>query len=242
VYARRAPQRQHGVTRRTPVYVVCSPRARVGKTLTSRLLVDFFRNESRPFAAFDLNRNEPSLTDYLPDDAIPADISDTRGQMALFDRLIVDDGIAKIVDVGSDAFDAFFALIQQIGFAIDARRRFVQPIILFAMNADRSSTRAFARLQRRFTDIPVIPIHNEAMIAGYRIDETRPAAQPLCIPLLPPVLKAAVEKPTFSFVNFSSKRAELPSLHQAWLKQVFIGFRELELRLLLHELSLQFRG
>jgi hypothetical protein len=157
----------------------------------------------------------------------------------LFDRLIVDDGIAKVVDVGADAFEAFFAVMHQIGFAAEARRRSVQPVVLFAMDIDRSSTRAFDWLQRRFPAIALVPIHNEAPMGGYRTGDKR-VAQPLRIPLLPPVLKAVIEKPTFSFVDYGGGSVETPTLHHAWLKQVFIEFRELELRLLLKELSLQF--
>ena len=38
----------------TPLYVVCSPRRCVGKTLISRLLVEFYVVKDRPVVAFDL--------------------------------------------------------------------------------------------------------------------------------------------------------------------------------------------
>jgi hypothetical protein len=242
VYALKETPRTQGAIRRTPLYVVCSPRARVGKTLIARLLVDFFRLESRPVAAFDLNSNEPRLADYLPDCATVANVGETRGQMALFDALIVNDGIAKVVDVGYGAFESFFALIQEIGFPAEARRRYIQPVILFVMDADRSSARAFADLQRRFPDLPLIALHNEGMMSAYRIGEKRPAAAPLRIPPLPPVLKSVIDKPNFSFMGFRGKSAETPSLLHAWLRQVFLQFRELELRLLLKELSSRMRA
>ena len=51
---------------RTPVYIVCSPRPRVGKTLVARLLTEYLDLENRYTTAFDINLNEPSLLDYLP--------------------------------------------------------------------------------------------------------------------------------------------------------------------------------
>ena len=52
--------------RRTPIFIVCSPRPRVGKTLLARALAEFFRADERPVAAFDVNPDEFSLVDYLP--------------------------------------------------------------------------------------------------------------------------------------------------------------------------------
>ena len=50
----------------TPLYVVCSPCRRVGKTLVSRLLAEFYVVNDRPVAAFDLADEGPQLIDYLP--------------------------------------------------------------------------------------------------------------------------------------------------------------------------------
>jgi hypothetical protein len=229
------PTQRSQAARRTPIYVVCSPRARVGKTLVARLLIDFCRIESRPVAGCDLNRNEPSLADYFPGGVIKADIGKTTDQMALFDGLVVNDGIGKVVDVGSDAFETFFDVVQQIGFAAEARRRSVQPLILFIADVDRSSADAFSGLQRRLPDLPLIAVRNEAVIGAYRVGATGQ----LRIPVLPPVLKAVIEKPSFSFAH---EPVGTPSLLAGWLEQIFVQFREFELRLLLKELSQQMRA
>src|SRR5215469_14078161 len=81
-----------GVTGRTPVFLICSPRPRVGKTLIARLLTEFFLFDGRSAAAFDTSPNDTSLSHYLPEWTIPATISDIKSQMALFDRLIINDG------------------------------------------------------------------------------------------------------------------------------------------------------
>ena len=51
--------------------------------------------------------------------------------MALFDRLMLNDGTPKVVDVGSASFDRFFRVVQEIGFLKGAERRSIDPIILF---------------------------------------------------------------------------------------------------------------
>ena len=46
---------------RTPVFIICSPRPLVGKTLTARLLCEFLLLKHSTVAAFDINLKEPSL-------------------------------------------------------------------------------------------------------------------------------------------------------------------------------------
>ena len=63
----------------TPLYVVCSPCRRVGKSLISRLLTEFYVVSDRPVAAFDLADEGPQLADFLPNITTVVDIADTRG-------------------------------------------------------------------------------------------------------------------------------------------------------------------
>ena len=89
----------------TPVYIVCSPRPMVGKTLVARLLSEFLLLKDGVVSAFDINLKEPSLLEYLPRVTETADVGDTYGKMQLMDRLIVNDGVAKVIDLGFHAFD-----------------------------------------------------------------------------------------------------------------------------------------
>ncbi|MFN5718073.1 MAG: hypothetical protein ACK463_26605, partial [Bradyrhizobium sp.] len=82
----------------TPVYIICSPRPQVGKTLIARLLAEFLLLKNGDVLCYDINLKEPSLLDYLPRITETADVIDTYGKMQLMDRVIVNDGIAKVVD------------------------------------------------------------------------------------------------------------------------------------------------
>jgi hypothetical protein len=46
---------------RTPVYIICSPRPLVGKTLIARLLCEFLLLKNGTLSAFDINLKEPSF-------------------------------------------------------------------------------------------------------------------------------------------------------------------------------------
>src|SRR6185437_13915165 len=132
--------------RRTPVYIICSPRPLVGKTLIARLLTEFLLLKNGEVAAFDINLKEPSLLEFLPGVTETAEVDNTFGKMALMDRLIVNDTVAKVIDLGFHAFDEFFTMCEEIGFMKEAARRGVAPIVLFVADTDRVSARSYPML------------------------------------------------------------------------------------------------
>src|SRR4051812_24205185 len=151
------------------ITIVTSPRPRVGKTLVARLLADFHMHNGRAVAAFDINAGDNALTQFMPDHAAPAEVADIHGQMALFDRLVNDDGSYKIVDLGGAAFKSFFTVARQIDFASELRRRGLAAVVLFVVTPDATSVEAYAALRRDLPQAAIIPVHNEILgVAQYR--------------------------------------------------------------------------
>jgi hypothetical protein len=216
--------------RRTPVYIICSPRPLVGKTLIARLLTEFLLLQRGSVAAFDLNLKEPSLLDYLPDVTETAQVDDTLGKMALMDRLIVNDGVGKVIDLGFHAFDEFFRMNQEIGFLKEAARRGVAPLILFVADSDRASRQGYEMLQTMIPQRLLITIDNEHILRG-----ELPAAlgRGIVLPIaaLPSFLKTYVDRLGFSFTNYlRSEKDSSTELHQ-WIRANYSHFRALELSL-----------
>src|SRR6201996_6563385 len=152
--------------RQTPVYIVCSPRPLVGKTLVARLLSEFLLLKNGTLTAVDVNLKEPSLVEYLPNITETAEVDDTFGKMALMDRLIINDGVAKVIDLGFHAFDEFFEMTEEIGFVKEAVRRGVAPVVLFVGDTDRVSARSFPVLQRQIPPGALVTIDNEFVVRG----------------------------------------------------------------------------
>src|SRR5271155_440678 len=150
----------------TAVYIICSPRPLVGKTLTARLLSEFLLLKHGAVAAFDINLKEPSLLEYLPEITETAEVDDTVGKMALMDRLIVNDGIAKVIDLGFHAFDEFFKMSEEIGFLKEAARRNVAPIVLFMADIDRNSARGHEMLRRQIPPDRLVVVDDEYVVRG----------------------------------------------------------------------------
>jgi hypothetical protein len=234
---------------RNSVTIVASPRQRVGKTLLARLLTDFHVHEGRSVAAFDLNSGEGTLAQFLPERTIASAIGDVQGQMALFDRLVAGDETTKIVDLGHEAFEPFFALADQIGFAEEARRRGIAPAILFVITPDRTSVDAYRSLRSRFPQATLAPVHNEMFGRAQHRDKfptSGSGATQVRFPVLAPGLRKYIDKPPFSFSDSHLANAkDVPvNVHlelQRWLRKIYTEFRELDLRILLADLQSSIR-
>jgi hypothetical protein len=216
----------------TPIYIICSPRPLVGKTLLARLLSEFLLLKNGTVTAFDINLKEPSLLEYLPKITETAEVDNTFGKMALMDRLIVNDGIAKVIDLGFHAFDEFFTMSEEIGFMKEAARRGVAPIVLFVADTDRVSARGYPMLQEQIPANALVTIDNEHVVRG----ELPPAmgqGRTLRVAALPPFLKTYIDRLNFSFTGYlRHEKDSSTELHQ-WIRKNYSSFRDLELRLLL---------
>jgi hypothetical protein len=234
---------------RNSVTVIASPRSRVGKTLLARLLVDFHAQSGRAVAGFDLNSGGGTLAQFLPQVTAVSSIGGIAGQMALFDRLVTEDGAAKVVDLGHESFAGFFALAERIGFAEEAVQRAIAPAILFVMAPDATSVEAYEDLRRRFPQMLLTPVHNEVFGGIQHRDKYALAGSGVGVmrlPALAPGLRKYVETPPFSFTESPAAAGavlprEVEGELQRWVHRVFREFRELDLHLLLTDLQSSIR-
>jgi len=216
----------------TPVYIICSPRPLVGKTLIARLLSEFLLLKNGTVISFDINLKEPSLLEYLPRTTETADVIDTFGKMQLMDRLIVNDAVAKVIDLGYHAFDEFFKMTGEIGFMKEAARRGVAPVVLFVADTDRSSVNGYGMLQQQIPQNALIAVDNEHVVRG-ELPATMERGRVLRISALPVFLKTYIDRLTFSFTGYLRQEKDSSTeLHQ-WIRRNYTSFRELELSLLL---------
>jgi hypothetical protein len=235
---------------RKSVTIVASPRQRVGKTLLTRLLIDFHLQENRSVTGFDLNAGENTLADFLPGHTVRSAIGEIKGQMALFDRLIADDDTTKVVDLGHETFEAFFKLAHQIDFAAEARKRLIAPAILFVLTPDRVSVEAYRSLRSRFPQAMLAPVHNEMLGNAQHRDKydlVGSGETVVHFPTLAPVFRKHVDKPPFSFADSNLAAAfdvpfDVNIELQRWLRKVYLEFRELDLRILLADLQSSIRS
>lgn len=226
-----------------PIYIVCSPNRQVGKTMLARLLTEHYTADARPVAAFDLADEGPGLADFLPRHATISNIGDVRGQMRFFDGLLERSDVPQIIDLSHREFANFFTIVDKIGLFEEARRRFIEPLILFLIDPSPISVKTYGLLRRRFAGISLLPVRNLTVAKGLPYGASFPHASRLVVSLeisvLGPAARTIVEREKFSFVNLSTQvsprsdmsartRAEL----DAWFRRARFQFREIELSLI----------
>jgi hypothetical protein len=224
----------------TPLYIVASPRPRVGKTLLARLLIEFFSASKRPVVGYDINPQEPTLASHFPRLVFTADITDTPGQMALFDQLIADQPSPAVIDLGYAPFDQFFTVMGEIGFVAEAQRRSIEPIVLFVADRAPATVRAYAGLRDRLPATTFVPVHNEAVSVTFEQADYPPSraeCRMLRLTRLSPIVRGVVDRPNFSFGAYLGDRASGPTEINSWVSAVFNEFRDLELRLMMSRLT-----
>jgi len=231
--------------RSAPLYVICSPQRCVGKTLLARLLAEYHLIDDRSVAGFDLADEGPQLADYLPRCTTVADISDAPGQMALFDRIVADRQATKIIDLSHRAFKDFFTIAEKIGLFAEARRQGIEPLILFMIDPGAKSAKAYTILRRWFAEASLLPVRNQLVAKGIPYCAAFPnesaVSVSLEIPLLGASLKTLVDRQSFSFAQFwrttpVSLPVRLDDELRAWIKRVFLQFREIELWLMCEDI------
>ena len=232
------------MTQPAPLYIVTSPRPRMGKTLLARLLMEFFRYSRRPVVGFDLNPRDPALAGRFPKLVWPVDITDTLGQVKLFDQLIAETTSTKVVDLGYGPFEQFFAVMREIGFVQEARRRGIDPIVFFVTDQTMATVRSYGELQRRLA-ATLVPVHNESVSLMFSKEDfplTRPECGVIRIPRLSAIVRGVVDRPNFSFNAYMARQPGGPTEVHKWIAELYAEFRDFELRLLMGKLSAALGG
>jgi len=230
-----------------PIYVVCSPSRQVGKTMLARLLTEHYLADGRPVAAFDLADEGPGLADYLPHKVTIPNIRETRGQMKFFDGLIETPDVPKVIDLSHREFANFFTIVDKIGLFEEARRRAIEPLILFLIDPNPISAKAYDLLRRRLVGTSLLPVRNLMVAKGLPYGAAFPHASPLVVsldlPVLGPAARALVEREKFSFLdlgNQATSRSDIPARQRAeldaWFRRARFQFREIELSLICEQI------
>jgi hypothetical protein len=219
----------------TPLYLIASQHPRVGKTLLARLLIEYLKLTGRSVVGYDLDPREPTFAAYFPNLAWTVDIAETRGQVALFDRLIADNWRTTVIDLGYGLSDRFFGVMAEIGFEQEARRRLIEPIVLFITDSAPVTARGYGELRVRLRQTTFVPVHNEAtsfMFIPQDFPPTRPECGLIRIPRLSPIVRGVIDRPGFSFGAYMANQPGGPTEVHTWIANIFTQFRELEMALL----------
>lgn len=226
--------------RRTFVFIACSPHPRTGVSTTARLLTDFYLARQSQVEGFDTDPHEPRYAEWFPDRARVIDATDIRGQISLFDRLLVHDEIPKIIDVWHRSYERFFATTREIGFVEEARRHGVEPVLLFHVDPTEATLARALALSAAWSDVTMVAVHNQGAspfgVRAHEIVARYPATRKFVIAPLDAPVARALEQPDFSLSRFllappSDMSIVVRAALKAWIAPIFTQFQSFELRL-----------
>lgn len=226
--------------RRTLVYFVCSPHSRTGVTTAARLLTDYYLTRGITVEGFDTDSREPRYAEWFPGLAQVIDLNDVKGQITLFDRLLLTDETPKIVDVWSRSYDRLFSTIAEIEFFEEARQVGVQPVILYQVDDTESSANSALTLATTWPDIWMTVIQNEGAaplgLDAHDILSLYPARGKFVIPALEGPIAKALDDPYLSLTEFLQAPPQGMSIVvraalKGWLLPIFTQLQSFELRL-----------
>jgi hypothetical protein len=227
----------------TLVFIVCSPIGRAGKTLTARLLGDYFLLSGRTFVGFDTDAHEPSFAARFPQEVVVSDLNTIQGQMALIDPLLVADGVPKIVDLWHRSLEGFFTLLDKTEFIAEARKLSIEPVLFYVADGSPRSIETAGWLSSRYPDLQIVIVINgggAADLEGREELGRYPVGRSFKIAALDPVLRQTIEEPGFSLSRFMlMPPANMSIVVRAglreWLWRIFSQFKSFELRMTLAE-------
>jgi hypothetical protein len=224
----------------TSIVIICSPHAKTGVSTMTRLLCDYMTYEERAFALFDTDPHSRALGGWFPASCTIADLSTTRGQIALFDELVRPGDVMRIVEVSSQIYSRFFSQARDIGLFDEATKNGLDAVVLFVSNGAEVAVHAAGALQAAFRELDVIPVVNQGPVRlGKDIHDhvdAFEARQSFLVPHLQGSAREAIENPRFSLSGFlaTDPPADMSLVVRAdlrtWLKRVFTQFHAYEVR------------
>jgi hypothetical protein len=134
--------------------------------------------------------------------------------------------------------------MREIGFVPEARRRAIEPIVLFVADPSAATMQSYADLKRRLA-ATFVPVYNESVSLLFTKEDfppTRPEYGVIRITRLSPLVRGVIDRPNFSFNAYMAKQSGGPTEVHQWIGNAYTEFRDFELRLLMGRLGSSFGG
>ncbi len=154
-------------------YIICSDRARCGKTLLARVFAAklALRRENNPLV-FDTDLSGNGIINYLADKTRLIDLSKVADQVALFDTMIeanenqsASGALDFVVDVASSELARFFTLFNDIGFERGACEAGLDVRIYYVVSWTQRSLQTCDEIASMLTESQFFAVRNMAITA-----------------------------------------------------------------------------
>jgi len=143
------------------VYIVCSDANRNGKTLLSRLLIDYLLLDNKDPFAIDTDAPEGPLRQLFPGRTLLADFARTEGQIKVFDTILASPGRDYVIDLPVRHMLPFFKAMKDIDFLKELKERGFRIMVFYVVDRTLASLRQ-AHETREIPGIDLfVPVRND---------------------------------------------------------------------------------
>jgi hypothetical protein len=229
------------------IHLICSDRARNGKTLLSRIIADDLTLVGREPMVFDAEYPSGGIRAYLPDRTRLVDLSKIGGRMALVDTILGTPPRDYVIDLPCRLLIETFELFDQIDFVGEARSAGFSLIVMFIVDRPFSSLRSARRVYNSGQLDRYVPVRNLAV--GHVSDFAQVANLygeisqdgEIVLPVLERDLLEFIEQRGFSFSAFlmnhyDATPPDLRACLRHYLNEVFAQIRDIHGRIEVHGL------
>lgn len=194
------------------VIIVGADKGGVGKTMLSRCLLDYFASNSIDARAFDTECPKGNLKTFFPGKTEIVDLTDSDGQMAVFDTL---GAPITVIDIRAGLLSPTLKTLADIGFLDPAKCKIT---VLHILGSSQTSIGEVKTIMESIATSRYVAVAN-------RINDTKfefPAGS-LDIPKLDERACEAVDGSSMAFNAFINSGASgvLKGKVAHWLKQVY---------------------
>lgn len=189
--------------------IVASPRARTGKTLLARLIVEYLLLNGISNVIFDTDAVERKLAGFFPDKTVVIDLDRVPDQMKLFDTLAGPTPMTQVIDLTHRSFRKFFTLMRDINFVAEAKAIGIEPVIFFIPDGEADSYEQGMALRDQFRESGFVLVRNEALGDPSRESLRNSSfaafvshAPRMVLPRLDPFFLTAIGDPKLSLSDF----------------------------------------
>lgn len=197
------------------VIIVGADKGGVGKTMLSRCLLDYFAANSIDSRAFDTECPKGNLKTFFPAKTEIVDLTDSDGQMAVFDTL---GSAVTVIDIRAGLLSPTLKTLAEIGFIDPSKCKLT---VLHILGSSQASMGEIQSIMESIATSRYVAVAN-------RINDTKfefPSGS-LDIPKLDERACEAVDGSSMTFNAFINSGASsvLKGKTNHWLKQVFAEF------------------
>lgn len=205
------------------VYIVGADKGGVGKTTISRTLIDYLDANNIKNRAFDTEAPKGALQRFHPDRTEIVDLTDSDGQMKVFDTL---GEAVTIIDIRAGLLTPTLKTLSEIGFLNPERCKIV---ILHVLGNSQTSIDEVKSIAETIASSKYVAIGNH--INNTKFDFPKDA---LDVPMLPAKAAEAVDAANVSFTAFaqSGASAVLRGHTKHWLGLAFAEYDKAKLNVL----------